>query len=48
MIGFIAYPHVAVSATIVLFALVPTLKVFVAPEIGVVKDVIILAAVIAS
>ncbi len=45
---FMVYPHVAVSGTIILFALVPLLKVFVAPEIGVVKDAVVVAAVVAA
>jgi O-antigen ligase len=44
MIGFAAYPHIAVAATVVLFALVPMLKVVVWPEIGAVKDLVVLAA----
>jgi len=46
--AFMVYPHVAVSATIVLFVLVPLLKVFVAPEIGVVKDAVVVAAAVAA
>ena len=48
VIGFIAYPHIAVATTIVLFALVPTLKVFVLPEIGAVKDLLVIAAATAG
>ena len=45
---FMVYPHVAVSATIALFVLVPMLKVFVAPEIGAVKDAVVVAAAVAA
>jgi capsular polysaccharide biosynthesis protein/O-antigen ligase len=48
VIGFIAYPHVAVAATIVLFAFVPVLRLFVSAEIGAVKDFVVLAAVLAA
>ena len=44
VIGFVAYPHVAIALTIPLFALVPMLKVFVTPEIGAVKDLVVVAA----
>jgi hypothetical protein len=46
--AFIAYPHLAVAAIVPLFALIPLLKVFVSPDIGPVKDVIVLAAVTAA
>lgn len=48
VMAFVAYPHLAVAFTIVLFALVPTLKVFVAAEAGVAKDVVVLAGTIAA
>jgi O-antigen ligase len=44
VIGFMSYPHLAVAATVALFALVPTLKVFFPPEIGAVKDIVVIAA----
>jgi len=48
VIGFIAYPHIAIAVTVVLFALVPTLKVLVLPELGALKDLIAVAAVAAA
>lgn len=46
--GFVAYPHIAVAGTILLFSLIPMLKVFVASEMGAVKDVVVAAAVVAA
>jgi hypothetical protein len=46
--GFVTAPHIAVAATIVVFALVPALKVFVSPEIGAVKDLLVVAAGVAG
>ncbi len=43
--GFVSYPHLAVAGTVVLFTLVPMLKVFVSAEVGAVKDLVVLAAV---
>jgi hypothetical protein len=48
VVGFMAFPHLAVAATIPLFALTPALKVFVAPAIGPVKDAVSLAAITAA
>jgi O-antigen ligase len=48
VIGFLAYPHVAVAATVMLFALVPTLKALVWVDLGAVKDLIVFAAVVAA
>jgi hypothetical protein len=48
VIGFIVYPHVTVAATVVVFAIIPALKVLVVPEIGALKDLIVLAAVTAG
>lgn len=48
LLGFVAFPHLAVAATIAVFALIPMLKVFVAPEIGALKDLMVLAAAIAG
>ena len=47
MIAFLRAPHLALAATIPLFAFVPALKVFVNPSIGGVKDVIDVAAIMA-
>jgi hypothetical protein len=44
VIGFVGYPHLAVAGTVLLFALLPTLKVFISPTIGPVKDLVIVAA----
>jgi hypothetical protein len=43
--GFLTRPHVAVAATVVLFALIPTLKVFLGDWVGSVKDLVVIAAV---
>jgi hypothetical protein len=47
VLAFMAFPHVAVAATIPLFALTSALKVFVSPSFGPVKDAVSLAAVAA-
>jgi len=46
--AFVVYPHVSIAATILLFALVPMLKVLVLPEIGPIKDAVVLAAAAAA
>jgi hypothetical protein len=46
--AYIAVPHWALSATILLFAFVPALKVFATPQIGAVKDLVCLAAFTAA
>jgi hypothetical protein len=46
--GFVAVPWVMVAGMIPLFAILPTLKVFVTPTIGATKDVITLAAISAT
>ena len=46
--GFLLVPHVALALTIPLFAFVPALKLFVAPELGPVKDLVSLAAICAA
>ncbi len=46
--GFVTVPWVMVAGTIPLFALLPTLKVFVTPTIGALKDVITVAAISAA
>jgi hypothetical protein len=43
-VGMLAAPHVTVAAIIPLFAAIPALKLFVAPWIGPLKDLVILAA----
>jgi O-antigen ligase len=48
VIGFMTHPHIAVALTVVLFALIPTLKVFISPAIGPVKDLVVLAAFTAA
>jgi hypothetical protein len=45
VIAFVAAPWVAVSVTIVLFVLVPSLKVFTTPLAGSLKDIDVLAAI---
>ena len=42
--GFLAYPHITVAATVVVFALVPLLKWFTWPEVGGLKDLLVVAA----
>jgi O-antigen ligase/polysaccharide polymerase Wzy-like membrane protein len=46
--AFVLYPHLSIAATVVLFALVPMLKVLVLAEVGVVKDAVVVAAVVAA
>lgn len=46
--GFLRVPHVTVAATVVLFALIPSLKVFVGDWVGAVKDVVVVGAVSAG
>jgi O-antigen ligase len=41
-------PHVTVAATVVLFALIPSLKVFVGDWVGALKDVVVVGAVSAG
>jgi hypothetical protein len=48
VMGFMRAPHVAVAATIVLFELLPTLKVFISPSIGGIKDLVALGAITAA
>jgi hypothetical protein len=48
VIAYLWVPHLAVTATIPLFAFVPMLKVFVNPNVGAVKDVVSLAAITAG
>ncbi|HVE68778.1 MAG TPA: hypothetical protein VNB64_09385 [Solirubrobacteraceae bacterium] len=47
-IGFVSYPHLTVAGVVVLFGFLPTLKVFVGPEIGSLKEVVVAAAVAAA
>src|ERR687896_501286 len=46
--AYLLVPHVAVAATIPIFAVVPALKVFVHPLLGATKDLIVFAAVVAA
>ena len=46
--GFVSHPHVTVAFTVVIFALIPALKVFVSPEIGALKDLLVVAGAIAA
>jgi hypothetical protein len=46
--GFLTAPHLAVAATVVLFALIPALKVFVGDWVGSVKDLVVIGAVSAG
>ena len=46
--GFVRVPHMAAAGTVVLFALIPSLKVFIGDWVGVLKDLVVLAAAIAG
>jgi O-antigen ligase/polysaccharide polymerase Wzy-like membrane protein len=46
--AFLVVPHIAVAATIPIFAFLPATKVLVAPWLGPTKDVIALAAIVAG
>ncbi len=48
VIGFISYPHIAAAATVAMFVFVPPLKVFISPEIGPMKDLVVIAAGVAG
>ncbi len=48
VVAYVAAPHVAIAATIPLFALLPSMKVVFVPWIGPLKDVIALAAIAAA
>lgn len=48
LLAFLSAPHLATAATVALFAFIPALKVFVAPQAGGVKDVVVLAAISAA
>lgn len=48
LIGFRVVPHLMVAAMIPLFALIPALKLFVSPQIGPVKDLLSIAAILAA
>jgi hypothetical protein len=48
VLTFLGAPHLAVSGMVVLFALIPSLKVFLTPAIGGVKDLDAVAAMVAT
>jgi len=48
VLAYVAAPHVAVAATIPFFAVLPTLKIFVHPLVGGMKDLIAFAGVVAA
>lgn len=48
VLAFMAVPHLAVAGTILLFSVLPTAKVLIAPAIGGIKDVDALAAIVAA
>ena len=48
VLGFMAFPHITVAATIPIFALIPAIKVLAVPWIGPAKDAITLAAITAA
>lgn len=48
VLAYVVVPHVAVAATIPFFVALPTLRVFVHPLVGGLKDLVVLAAVVAA
>lgn len=48
ILAYMYRPHLALAGTILLFTVVPMLKVFVNPQVGAVKDLVCLAAVFAA
>src|SRR5919109_1344042 len=48
VLGFLVVPHLMVAAMIPLFALIPAAKLFVSPQIGPLKDLVALAAIVAA
>jgi hypothetical protein len=48
VLAYLRAPHVAVAGTIALFVFLPTLKVFISPSLGGVKDLVGLAAITAA
>lgn len=48
VLAFMSAPHLAVAGTILMFTILPTAKVVVAPAIGGIKDVDALAAIVAA
>jgi hypothetical protein len=48
VLGFLLAPHVMIAALIPLYALIPALKVFLTPAIGPVKDLVAVAAIVAT
>ncbi len=48
VLAYLRAPHLAVAATIALFVFLPTLKVFISPSLGGVKDLVGLAAITAA
>ena len=48
VVAFVAVPHIALAATIPLFALLPAAKVLVVPWIGPLKDLVAVAAIAAA
>jgi hypothetical protein len=48
VLAYLSAPHKAIAATIVLFAAIPALKVFISPSIGGIKDVVCIGAIVAG
>ena len=48
VLAYLRAPHIAIAATVLLFPLVPALKVFLTPQIGAVKDIVSLGAITAA
>lgn len=48
VVAYLYVPHLAIAGTVALFALVPTIKVFVNPQVGAVKDLVCVAAIVAA
>lgn len=48
VIAYLSVPHMALAATMAIFAFVPAMKVFLTPTVGGVKDVVCLSAITAG
>lgn len=48
VVAYLYVPHLAIAVTVALFAFVPTIKVFISPQLGAVKDIVSLAAIVSA
>jgi hypothetical protein len=48
IVAFVAVPHVAFALTLPLFVFIPALKVFVNPSLGALKEIVVIAALVAT